>query len=219
MISAVRRSSNDSSGWRWKSRLSATMPSRRRPISSAHSGVVLLMARSSAARGLVTPYFPPGAPSASAAASRLAAARPAGMWQGSGRPRGTRALPRCGWAPSRRVSSAAAGGNGSLRPLPHPGRLRRRRPEPSLRVTHPAVSPEDSGVEGTRSQCATTGVERPDGAQPQRSSARVPRGRLDPTVFRADGRMRASASADQVAEGGRGSGRGRFRRCGDRRPG
>ena len=42
MISAVRRSWNDSSGWRWKSRRSATMESRRFPISSLH-GASLLM--------------------------------------------------------------------------------------------------------------------------------------------------------------------------------
>src|SRR6266508_478564 len=36
------------------------------------------------------------------------------------------------------------------------------------------------GVEGTRSRHATAGAARPDGAQPPRSSARVPRGPLDP---------------------------------------
>jgi dihydropteroate synthase len=36
------------------------------------------------------------------------------------------------------------------------------------------------GVEGTRSRRAAPDEERPDGAQPPRSSARVPRGRLDP---------------------------------------
>ena len=107
-ISAVRRSSNDSSGWRWKSRLSATMPSRRRPISSAHSGVVLPMARSLAARGLVTPYCPACRPVNIRSHLRSAAGRAAGGSQGSRRPRGTRALLRSGWAPSRRGSSAAA---------------------------------------------------------------------------------------------------------------
>src|SRR5262245_12278659 len=43
MISAVRRSSNDSSGCRWKSRLSAIRSSRRLPISSVHSIAVLVM--------------------------------------------------------------------------------------------------------------------------------------------------------------------------------
>jgi dihydropteroate synthase len=36
------------------------------------------------------------------------------------------------------------------------------------------------GVEGTRSREAAAGEARPDGAQPPRGSARVPRGRLDP---------------------------------------
>src|SRR5262245_14036517 len=43
MISAVRRSSKESSGWRWKSRRRVTKPSRRRSISCVHSVVSVLM--------------------------------------------------------------------------------------------------------------------------------------------------------------------------------
>jgi hypothetical protein len=59
MISAVRRSSHDSSGCRWKSRRSAIIDSWRRPISSAHEGFVPLIPASwragSAARATVPP--------------------------------------------------------------------------------------------------------------------------------------------------------------------
>jgi hypothetical protein len=54
-----------------------------------------------------------------------------------------------------------------------------------LRVDARMAGAVAAGVEGTRSRRATTEVARLDGAQPPRSSGRVPRGRLDPRRHRA----------------------------------
>ena len=65
------------------------------------------------------------------------------------------------------------------------------------------------GVEGTRSREAAADNARPDGAQPSRSSARVPRGRLDPTHSRAGPPAAALSEWGRSRDGQGGCGPGR----------
>ena len=81
-----------------------------------------------------------------------------------------------------RVPSTPAAPARHLRLHVRPSAGRDRRTDPSAtraggQVAGPKVA---VGVEATRSRRASSEVTRPDGAQPHRGSARVPRGRLDP---------------------------------------
>src|SRR5262245_4315782 len=64
-----------------------------------------------------------------------------------------------------------------------PGNARRASasgPEDDHADSRERTASERARVEATRSLQATTDAARPDGAQPHRSSGRIPRGRLDP---------------------------------------